>query len=58
VNEPIFLAAFGAAKHLNGDALIIGQTHTDMTPYVAHFVFENLGAHAKFFLGKFDGGAA
>jgi hypothetical protein len=28
-----------------------------MAPYVTHFVFENLGADTKFFLGEFDGGA-
>src|SRR5262249_24689334 len=39
------------------DALILGQAHAHMTPYVAHFVFENLGADAKFFVGEFNGGA-
>jgi len=57
VNEPILLAAFGTAKHLYCDALILGQAHAHMTPYVAHFVFENLGADAKFFFGEFNGGA-
>src|SRR5262249_12272337 len=44
-------------KHLYCDALILGQAHAHMTPYVAHFVFENLGADAKFFFGEFNGGA-
>src|SRR5262245_39941529 len=57
VNEPILIAAFGTAKHLYRDALILGQPHADMTPYVAHFVFENLSADAKFFFGEFNGGA-
>jgi hypothetical protein len=57
VNEPTFLAAFGTAKHLNGDTLILGQAHADMAPYVTHFVFENLGSDAKVFLGELDGGA-
>src|SRR5215813_4258234 len=57
VNEPIFVAAFGTPKHPYCDALILGQAHAHMTPYVAHFVFENLGADAKFFVGEFNGGA-
>src|SRR5215510_8590929 len=57
VNEPILLAALETAKHLYCDALILGQAHAHVTPYVAHFVFENLGADTKFFFGEFNGGA-
>src|SRR5262245_41918339 len=56
VNEPILIAAFGTAKHLYCDTLILGQAHADVTPYVTHFVFEYLSAAATFFFGEFDGG--
>ena len=57
MNKPIFLAAFGAAKHLNGDALILGQAHAYVAPDVADLPLQDLRGDFELFFGKPDGGS-
>ncbi|HEY2920567.1 MAG TPA: hypothetical protein VGK77_16400 [Candidatus Binatia bacterium] len=58
MHEPIFFAVFGAAKHLDRNAVFLRQADPDVSPDIADLPFQNLRGNFQLLFGELDSAAS